>query len=86
MCDQRKYSALQKSYEVSVSLAYRATCMFMSPQCLRETSWAAQGARRKDKCTHGPELWPHAISRHQSRDRTMLRLQKTWPEVTAFHT
>lgn len=22
------------------------------------------------------ELWPHAISRHQSRDRTMLRLQK----------
>lgn len=44
----------------------------------------APGVRRKDKSTDDRELWPHAISRHQSRDRTMLRLRKkTWPEVTA---
>lgn len=52
--------------------AYSTTCMLVSLRCLRGN----KGAQWKDKFTDDHELWPHAISRHQSRESTMLRLEK----------
>lgn len=61
-----------KKLQGAASLAYGVT------SCRpRGTIWAAGGAGRKDKLTDHPELWPGAISRHQSRGRTELRLPKT---------
>lgn len=42
----------------------------------KETRLAAQRVSRKDKFTDDRELWPHAISRHQSGDSTILGLRK----------
>lgn len=46
--------------------------MLVSSRCLRGT----EGAQWKDKFSDDHELWPRAISRHQSRDGAMLRLDK----------
>lgn len=55
---------------------------FILLQCHKEACLAAQRVSRKDK-SDDHELWPHAISRHQSGDSTILRTRKAWPEVTA---
>lgn len=52
--------------------AYSTTCMLVSLRCLRGN----RRAQWKAKFTDDHELWPHAISRHQSRESTMLRLEK----------
>lgn len=73
MRDQRKCSALWKATRCLPALLTGQPAYL----CRHSASGKqAQGVRRKDKSTDDRELWPHAISRHQSRDRTMLRLQK----------
>lgn len=49
----------------------------------KETRLVAQRVCRKDKLTDDRELWPHAISRHQSGDSTILRLRNAWLRVTS---
>lgn len=64
-----------KSYEDSPFTFHTANCVNLATEP-KETHLAAQRVRGKNKFTDDHELWPHAISRHQSGDSTILRLQK----------
>ncbi len=71
-----------KGFKASPVTFHTATCVYFAA-VPNETHLVAQRVCRKDKFTDDQELWPHAISRHQSGDSTILGLRKAWPEVTS---
>lgn len=75
-------SVIIKSFKASPVTVHAATWLYF-PAVPKETHLAAHRVSRKDKFTDDGELWPHAISRHQSGDSTILGLGKAWPEVAS---
>lgn len=60
-----------KNFKASAVTFHTVICVYFAA-VPKETHLEAQRVSRKDKFTDDHELWPHAISRHQSGDSTIL--------------